>query len=609
MKIFSFCIFGDNIKYYLGLRENIRLIKDFFPDFHIFIYCGLNRLDDFLNRLLNQNTNNKIHFIYTGKDGIINTIYRYSPILEKDVEYVIIRDTDSEVNARDRWTINDFLNENNNTSKKSVQVIRDHIWHKSRIMGGLTAFKKSDILTTVGNELESIFKDLEECNIPIDYGFEEKLLSQRIYPIIKDEILVYSNICVFKDEEYRNIDFENNGENFCGNVVIYEKQEYENPTDLIKNLTDDLIENYNYIKKHQFNYFDYNILKHIYWLSDQSQQEIIISCIDEYGFHRIPYDQKSHVLDYYIFSLINRKSFDSIQECFIKYQEFAKYNITSGVKVQIPAFFNMVRSLGYSLIGTCDTDYQPKLMEFVIFFGNYPDDYMALPQSFRIYRHFLFFKELELDRFISNKCWDNIDQIFIMGLENGYERINNTWMHLCSMNAPLDRIQEYRAKKDSNLTDIYIGATKNHLDCLQLMRDNSYNHCLFLEDDFVFTSNIRENQESIFKFFENDYDYNICFLSASKFHERKVFDDLLLLSKQICTTSSGYLVSKKNLDLVLNTVKEGYELLIQYPDQSYNYCIDRYWTKLDKLFLFKKKLGFQSPSMSKITGKMNIELD
>jgi hypothetical protein len=599
MKIFSFCIYGDDIKYYLGLRENIRIIIEFFPEYHIFIYAGSNRLDGFLNRL----KDNKINIIDTGKEGIINTIYRYSPILEKEVECVIIRDTDSEVNARDRWTINDFLNEdNNNSSKKSVQVIRDHIWHKSKIMGGLTTFKKSDTLVIVGKELKSIFMDLNKGNIPIDYGFEEKLLSQRIYPIIKDEILVYSNICVFKNEEYRNIDFENNGENFCGNVVIYEKQESENSTD-------DFIENYNYKKKHQFNYFYYNILKHIYWLAEQSHLELIISCVDEFGFHRIPFEQKSHILDYYIFSLINRKSFDCILECFTKYQEFAKYNITSGVKTQIPAFFNMVRSLGYSIIGTCDTDYQPNLMEFVIYFGNYPDDFMSLPQSFRIYRHFLFFKDIELDRFISNKCWDNIDRIFIMGIENGCERINNTWMHLCSMNAPLDRIEEYRAKKDADLKDIYIGATKNHLDCLEIMYNNSYNNCLFLEDDFVFTSNIRENQKSLFKFFENDYDYNICFLSASKFHERKEYDDLLLLSKQICTTSSGYLVSKKNIELVLNTVKEGYELLMKYPDQSHIYCIDRFWTKLDKLFIFKKKLGFQSPSLSKITGRMNNELD
>ena len=181
-------------------------------------------------------------------------------------------------------------------------------------------------------------------------------------------------------------------------------------------------------------------------------------------------------------------------------------------------------------------------------------------------------------------------------------------MHLVSMNAPLHRIQEYRAKKDKNLTDTYIGVTKNHIDCLKTMIDNSYNTCLFLEDDFVFTSNIRENQQRLFNFFERNYDYNICFLSASKYHKRIDFDDLLIQSKQICTTSSGYLINNHNIQLVYDTVKEGYDKLLKTPD-SVLYCIDRYWVLLDKLFIFKDKIGFQKPSRSKITGSLNIELD
>lgn len=590
MKIFSFCIFGDDMKYYLGLRENIRLIKEYFPDFHIFIYIGINRNDHFIDSIKSILSDPKIHIFETCKDGIINTIYRFQPILLEDIECVIIRDTDSEINARDRWTIRDFLADTNPTY--SVQIIRDNYWHKSRMMGGLTAFKRLDIDIKI--EFTEILKDIDSNNndqIKIEYGFEEKLLSERIYPLIKENALVYSNICVFNGETRREIDFENDGTNFCGNVVIYESFESE------------------YKKSYQFKYHDYPILTQIYWLFEQGQTELVIEIVDEYGFHRIPFIEKSHVLDYVIISLINRNSFDALRECYIKYSEFAKYNITPGVKNQIPIFFKMVRSLGYKIIGTCDPEYQPQLMEIVIYFGNYPDDYMSLPQSHKIYRNFMFFKDIPLDRFESNKCWDKIDRIFIMGLEGEFERMYDIWMHLCEMNAPLDRIEEYRAKKDKNLKDIYIGATKNHMDCLKSMIDSSYNCCLFLEDDFVFISNKKCIQESLNSFFSKEYDYNICFLSASKLHIRKEYDDLLLESKQVCTTSSGYLVSKKNIETVYNKVKGGYDLLLQYPDLSHIYCIDRFWTSLDKLYIFKKKLGFQKPSLSKITGNMNMNLD
>jgi hypothetical protein len=51
MNIFSFCIYGEDMKYYFGLEENISIINDYYPDYHIYIYCGSNRNDRFLNEL------------------------------------------------------------------------------------------------------------------------------------------------------------------------------------------------------------------------------------------------------------------------------------------------------------------------------------------------------------------------------------------------------------------------------------------------------------------------------------------------------------------------------------------------------------------------------
>jgi len=579
------------MKYYLGLRENIRIIREFFPDFHIFMYCGKFRLQEFLNSLKSEFPDNT-HFIDTEKEGATNMFYRYSPILLEAAEIVFIRDSDSEINERDRWAIRDFLE--NDSSCNLVQVIRDHYFHKSRITGGLSAFKldrfDKPLLQTLKNEFSQIISEMNDDKYEFKYGSDENMLNTRIWPIIREIQIVYSNICVFQGEKYKTIDYENNGTNFCGNVVIY-----------------DISQN----KSFQFNYFDYPLLKQLVWLIEQTQYKIALQLADEYGFHNIPFEEKSNILDWVLIALIRIGTEESMRDCFIKYRLFAYYDITSGVKAQVSLFFHMVKQIGYTVVGTCDTEYIPEEKQFVIYFGNYPDDYMSLPQSFKIYRHFLFFNSnnIKLDRFISNKCWDSIDRIFIMGLEGEFERMNDTWSQLCLMHAPLDRIEEYRAKKDAELNNIYLGATKNHIDCLQNMKNSGYECCLFLEDDFVFTSKIRENQASLSEFFNRKYDYNICFLSASKFHERKIFDDLLIKSKQYCTTSSGYLISKRNLDVVLETVKEGYELLIKNMDFSHVYCIDRYWAKLDKMYIFKKKLGFQKPSRSKITGDLNIELD
>jgi hypothetical protein len=210
-----------------------------------------------------------------------------------------------------------------------------------------------------------------------------------------------------------------------------------------------------------------------------------------------------------------------------------------------------------------------------------------------------------------------------MTLENEFERLTETLLQLCLMNAPLNKLYIYKAIKDDNIINIYIGVTNNHLHCLNHMQTtlltdpitnttpNINKSCLFLEDDFIFTSVIDDNKKKLKTFFNRKYDYDICFLSASKYHKREDYDDLLILSKQICTTSSGYLINYKNIEKIYNIVKEGNELLKETGDSN-SYCIDRYWCKLcndNKVFIFKNKLGFQKPSKSKITGKLNCNLD
>ena len=589
MNIFSFCLYGTDIKYYMGMKENLNVINKYYEEYTIYIYLGKTHLEEYIVDYLENYRNVKI--IETNEDNAINTIYRYKPILVQNIKSVIVRDADSCINERDHYCINDFI-KNNDNDNLICQVIRDHYWHKSKIMGGLTMFRNLDITDKydiIAKEFARIFDEIKDT-LQV-YGIDEALLSQKIYPLIKDNIIIYTNICAYDGEKIRNIDFVNNNTNFCGNVIDY------------------ICIDGNYIQKFRFRYFDYNILEQLYWLSQQRQYDLILKVISEYGLHNCTYNIQPQVLDYSFDAYYHKKN---LTECMNICKQFYKYEITNHFKSKTNYFYDLARELNYRIIGTCDVMYKPQDNEIVIYYGNYPDDYMALPQSKCIYKNTIYVNNIRLDEFKSDDCWKHIDKIFIMGLENEFERMNDTVIQLTLMNAPLDRIYKYRAKKDNNLDDIYIGATKNHLDCLEMMLNEKYDTCLFLEDDFIFTNTYYDNKCKLSLFTERKYDYDICFLSASKYHERQDYDDLLILSKQICTTSSGYLINIKNIKKVYNTVKEGYELLLQNKDKSYIYCIDRYWHKLsydNKVFIFKNKLGFQKPSMSKITGKINCELD
>lgn len=93
--------------------------------------------------------------------------------------------------------------------------------------------------------------------------------------------------------------------------------------------------------------------------------------------------------------------------------------------------------------------------------------------------------------------------------------------------------------------------------------------------------------------FNRSYDFDICFLSTSKYHHRCEYDDIISQSNQSCTNATGYILTKKTIDNVFNICKEGFDLYIQYPHMGYEYCIDQYWRRLQKRYFFKKKLGFQ----------------
>jgi hypothetical protein len=630
MIIFSFCIYGTGLKYYIGLIENIKVINKFYPDAFIHIYIGKNYNKEAIDGIKNSNYTN-IEYIETGIEGAINTYYRYKSIIthtESESSCInnvyISRDTDSCINDRDRWCIDDFLDEH--YEKYYFQVIRDHYWHKSKLLAGLTCFidDGSDRFKSVRSELKRNFDIIEmNYNCPdynysgYNYGCDEEILNNKIYPLIKDNLIVYTNICAYMGEHVKNINYNNDNYNFVGNVIDYIPVTPNDLTDTMDFVSPDggngIIVSKNYV----FKYNDFNLVEHIKWLMNEKQFKLIITTINDCNTTITKESCSQEILDY---KYIAYYYTSQLKECMDIYKDFYKYDITEHTKNNSMYVYILAKQNGFKIIGTCNTLYIPKLNEIVVYFGNYADDYMSLPQSNKIYKHVIFlddFVDKILDDFVYDECWNDIERIYIMTLENDFERLTETLLQLCLMNAPLNKLYIYKATKDVNLVDVYIGATNNHLHCLHHMLTtptptiNSNKSCLFLEDDFIFTSLISDNKSKLKTFFNRSYEYDICFLSASKYHKREEYDDLLILSKQICTTSSGYMINYKNIEKIYNIVYEGNELLKKTGDSN-KYCIDRYWCKLcddNKVFIFKNKIGFQKPCKSKITGMVNSNLD
>jgi len=262
--------------------------------------------------------------------------------------------------------------------------------------------------------------------------------------------------------------------------------------------------------------------------------------------------------------------------------------------------------LNKKTVATFDLQREPLDDEIVIVYGNYPDWHHALPYTSKIYRHISLFFQLKHDIVEYDSSWEPVDIIYILNLKDRSDRFTDTLLALCSVRAPIHRVVHYKAEK-SGLPP-YVGATKNHVDVMKHFKESGKNNCLILEDDIVFIDDRKFVSDSLLKFYQSNYEFNICFLSLSKIGERLPYDNLLSITKQHCTTSSAYFLNRKTVSNVICVADEGLSKMMETSNHC-TFCIDRYWTKLTNLFFFKKKLVFQRPSFSNLTQTINFQLD
>lgn len=546
MKVFSFCLYGTQPHYYTGLLDNIDIIQKYYPDFTIFVYLG--ECDP--SWVLPES----VTVVKTGKAGPINMLFRYKPLHFAEIGFV--RDTDSRITERDRWCIDEFLKSN-----YSYHIIRDHVWHKSKIMGGLFGWKEN---------YELQFDE----NHPSGYGYDEGVLSETFYPAIRDKTLVHTNINGYLKEHTERIQIpQTNPFDFVGNVYKQGEPVYQYFMDPVEQIT---------------------------FLQGQDQFDIIQYISDSIDPFSIPFDKRTQFYDTCFVANYYLRNVERCQYWLSKY-EFADMN--QHIVNNSNYLFNI---LNKTIVATFDPKREPSESEMVIVYGAYPDWHLALPVSNKIFRHISLFHSTHHDVVEYDKVWEPIDVIYILNLEERVDRYYETLLTLASVHAPIHRVYHYKAQKDG--LPPYVGATKNHVDVIDHFCKSSHQHCLILEDDFLFINDMDCVRKSLQELFSKLRDYTVCFLSLSKFGRREPHDELLGKSLQPCTTSSGYFLQKSTAHLVNEVVSEGFQKMTETNDH-HTYCIDRYWSKLPSIVYFRKKLGFQRPSYSNLLRGVSAYLD
>jgi GR25 family glycosyltransferase involved in LPS biosynthesis len=270
---------------------------------------------------------------------------------------------------------------------------------------------------------------------------------------------------------------------------------------------------------------------------------------------------------------------------------------------------------GKKVIGTYDCNRVPKEDEIVIIIGDYPVSKDSLVISNPMRRNYRWAFKFKYDEFEGHECWDNIDYISVINSDDRPDRLFDILKEFKKMEVPLNKVYRQSAIIDSSTGNPYVnglvGCFKSHLSILNKFSNTEFNNIAVFEDDFTFSEPIEENKNSLIKFFNGHYGHEVLLLATSAEGTIVKRDDLVSNSYQPCTTTSGFILSKKGLERVLPLWQKANDMLI--ATWNFNvYACDRYWALIqvdNGMFTFNRKLGYQRPSFSQTSKTLAYNLD
>lgn len=199
-KIISFSLWGKNSKYTIGAIKNADLLNKIYPGWIARFYCGQSVPNDIIKYLKNKDNCEVV--IMNEQGDWRGMFWRFYPASEDDVDIMISRDTDSRLNMREKYAVDEWLK-----SDKSFHIMRDHPWHGTKILGGMWGVR-GDILKDM--------KELIDKYVKGDFWqVDQNFLKEHIYSRIKNDSMVHDEF--FNYEHWKkNFPQKRNGQEFVG---------------------------------------------------------------------------------------------------------------------------------------------------------------------------------------------------------------------------------------------------------------------------------------------------------------------------------------------------------------------------------------------------------
>ena len=195
-KVISFCLWGEEPRYVVGLIENIKLAAEYYPGWICYIYIHHKSLTPSLSEKLQRFDN--ISVIVKNDENISPKrcmLWRIEPFNDPTVELFISRDVDTRILPREVLAVREWL-----SSHKEIHIMRDHPQHYNKILGGMfgvrtARFAKYDWQHLINNYYAIFGAEENDQHFLEKYIYNMSSLENKM---IHDEMKLYEggHICI-----------------------------------------------------------------------------------------------------------------------------------------------------------------------------------------------------------------------------------------------------------------------------------------------------------------------------------------------------------------------------------------------------------------------------
>jgi len=150
-----------------------------------------------------------------------------------------------------------------------------------------------------------------------------------------------------------------------------------------------------------------------------------------------------------------------------------------------------------------------------------------------------------------------------------------------------------------------LGCALSHLSLIIMAKKMGLPYILICEDDICF-KNTSFFKKQLQLFLKNQQDWDVLLLGGNLIPPFTPITPHIIKVKH-CQTTTGYIIKQHYYNILIQNIREGIKLLLQFPENHIEYAIDKYWLSLqkrDNWFMIFPQMVSQYKSYSDIEKKV-----